>query len=537
MRNSIKTAFVMLAVAVAASCAKEEGIPDAGNMIDVEIGGVIEGYMSDDTKAVAQNVVRVMWNGGERVNVFEGKKYLGCLWASVDEADRTYARLSGTILAPVGGGKPITLVYDSDQHSGDPVPDEQGRIFSNFADQINDNIRFIIYGVVSSLDGVPAGTGYKEISNQTVKFSFATSVFKCNCACLPDDGFYQAEIRETNTRCVITLSDYAYPTFGGSDPGPIRRRYAFTDADHGVIFSVGLPPSSAVESRTVRVMTSGGKEFEAPFPKTAFESAKSYNALVTFHPTAGTFSVADDRRVCFARGNLWYNRPDDTYSFEKNQYDYTVGEYHSDGGYNNDPYWESEKDHISHFFWRATASLASSYEYVMQEGPIDPVLFTNSTSTTPNPDFSVIVDGERQTGVWRILSPGEWDYLLNARVMKYGRPRYTCVVGAGIEGETYSGLFIYPDDYNLGEMGSPDGPDTWEGIDEAGIIFLPSAGVRSYYWDGDKVYNVGKGSYWACAVNTNPSNPYGLDISNIISINSTQGSWWALSIRMVKDIK
>ena len=117
---------------------------------------------------------------------------------------------------------------------------------------------------------------------------------------------------------------------------------------------------------------------------------------------------------------------------------------------------------------------------------------------------NAISNGGNQPGKWRTLtggSSGEWEYLLQQRAMTNDKPRYTekCVDengtgGIAIGGETYSGLFIYPDDYNGTEVGVDATTDTWDKIDALGIVFLPAAGSR----DCTSVYYVGSlGYYWS----------------------------------------
>lgn len=503
MKTLIKYAFAIIAPLIAFSCAKEGNVAptggaDAGvgNTIDVLIDGVIDGYVADDTKAVAENVVRVMWKGGEIVYVYEGKTYLGTLTASVEDADSTYAKLSGTITAPVGG-KPITLLYDNES---EPVFFPDGSIFLNFSEQMGEDVHFTIYSVVSTLDGRPVGNRKRTISDKVAAFRLATSVYKCNCANLPDADVSVAEIGTTNTGCVINLSDTSEPAIEGSTPGTITRTGGFITTAQGKIFSVGLPPSSAVEKRTVEV-TAGGKNYVAAFSKTAFASAKAYNALFTFEPTAGRFSVAADRQVYFAKGNLWYDRNTSGPGFktEENQYDYKVGSYHQEAP----PYWDWDSNHVSHFYWSKESGVAYNKTYNDTELGTGDVLFTNETPTTANKDFTVVVDGEKQEGVWRVLSggpDGEWQYLLERRKMKYDKPRYTnCSHGVRISSLIYNGLFIYPDDYNGVEVGGREGPDTWEKIDAADIVFLPATGARGGDNPGDRVYfiNDHSGTYWS----------------------------------------
>ena len=103
-------------------------------------------------------------------------------------------------------------------------------------------------------------------------------------------------------------------------------------------------------------------------------------------------------------------------------------------------------------------------------------------------------NGIAAEGTWRTLSKDEWTYLFNDRTMTNGKERYSNAVAVGgvtIEGKTYKGAFLYPDNYN-GDVVS--GSMTWDGINAAGIVFLPAAGYR----EGSGVLGVdGGGTYWS----------------------------------------
>lgn len=246
----------------------------------------------------------------------------------------------------------------------------------------------------------------------------------------------------------------------------------------------------------------------------------------------GLFTVAPNgKQVYFSQGNLWYGKltedaAEATWNLEENQYGIGLGErITSDEGINFLYYWL--ENHVSHFFWTNTSSEA--YQQYMKGSGFDKALFTNLKSDVckPNPEFTA----NGQKGIWRALTlmkdSGEWDYLLNRRTMTYGKPRYTdktcakvqaeperpIVAGeyAIIEGNEYSGLFIYPDDYDGNEIGTDGAPDTWQEINAAGIVFLPVTGYRisadprdirrieNRKTIGDKIRGIEEGNcqYWA----------------------------------------
>lgn len=188
----------------------------------------------------------------------------------------------------------------------------------------------------------------------------------------------------------------------------------------------------------------------------------------------GKFSVSEDRQVYFSQGNLWlgdwiYDRRMDTdYYFEDHQWQHQPL---------RDSTWVTS--HKNHFFWSKFQEITLWELFPDPElyaAPED-VIFTNETETTPRKDFGVIINGKRRVGLWRTLSYEEWKYLLEERPMTYGKPRYTnWWGGVKIEEPIFHGVFIYPDDYNGDEVVKSS--HTWKEINDAGIAFLPVAGLR-----------------------------------------------------------
>ena len=191
----------------------------------------------------------------------------------------------------------------------------------------------------------------------------------------------------------------------------------------------------------------------------------------------GKFTVnAQGKKVRFSKGNLWYGDhryvdraiPKGFY-FEADQWG---------GKPLQDSLWNTS--HIIHFFWGDNEIYSAHEQYAYWGPKITDVLFTNKTETTPNPEFKVLEDGTEQKGIWRTLADSEWQYILYDREMTYNKPRFTCItLKIIVEGGLYAGTFIYPDDYNSEEVGS--GQFTWQEINDAGIVFLPTVGYRDKY--------------------------------------------------------
>ena len=172
----------------------------------------------------------------------------------------------------------------------------------------------------------------------------------------------------------------------------------------------------------------------------------------------GHFSVSANRVVYFSKGNLYcsgakfngsgtvQSLADATWGFETNQYDMT-------------PSLNGDRDnsHISHFMWCNSAEKAMALSYNKQWDGQSPFFAEK--------DFSV-----GGVNTWSTLTNAEWLYLLDIRTMRNGVPRCTNKTsGVTIGGIQYSGLFIYPDDYDGKEVGDESEIWTWENINDAGI--------------------------------------------------------------------
>ena len=234
----------------------------------------------------------------------------------------------------------------------------------------------------------------------------------------------------------------------------------------------------------------------------------------------GLFSVSADKQVVFSPGNLQYHPANDEWRFAENQTDY-IGD--------------------------ANSNIAADYD-----GWID--LFGWGTgdaptkSTTSYSDYSTFVDwGINQIGAdapntWRTLTSDEWVYLFDTRTdasSLYGIAQVSGVNGlvvlpddwtvpAGISFK--SGFHSdYVGDYSVYQSFTDE---KWQTMEQAGAVFLPTAGQRH----GTDVYDVGyNGDYWSdtkrndiCAYRMNFCSRY-LDsqIDNMYN--------YGYSVRLVKD--
>ncbi len=265
----------------------------------------------------------------------------------------------------------------------------------------------------------------------------------------------------------------------------------------------------------------------------------------------GKFSVSDTKKVYFSKGNMYHG----TWIYNR---------WHKEGFYLEDHQWQRQpsrdslwrKDHKIHFYWSKIDVIACWQHYYRDEShaTVDDFFFTNKTADTPNPDFSVIINDVERKGVWRTLSTEEWEYLLRKRKMTYDKPRCTnwFLAIKLKDGEIYKGILVYPDDYNGPEIVRENREEwgktlTWKDIEDAGILFLRSCGIR----EEDRVTKTelatGEiGCYWtsdcsktdrtqACSMYfQDMTNPFIPDSGIYTEDTSYRGT--ARNVRLVRDV-
>lgn len=221
------------------------------------------------------------------------------------------------------------------------------------------------------------------------------------------------------------------------------------------------------------------------------------------YPTEGAinarFSVSENVTVVFAKGNLQYQAETGTWRFASNQYE-TVGADNSQAaaGYAG---W------IDLFGWAT-----SGYEGVEPYTTVD----TNRYYTFGQQDIAgteydwgrhnKISNGGREAGLWRTLTYKEWKYVLGLREYASIKKAQATILNVDGHGTNAYGMVLLPDKWTLPESctfqyGSNDGFATnvytmghWNLMEQAGAVFLPSAGYRT----GQSVEMVNEyGCYWS----------------------------------------
>ena len=217
----------------------------------------------------------------------------------------------------------------------------------------------------------------------------------------------------------------------------------------------------------------------------------------------GLFSVSENDKVYFSKGNLQYHASSNTWRFAENQWD-CVGNGNSNisssySGWIDLFGWATSGyyyDGTCHYPW--TCSPTGNYVAYGNH-------YANLDDETGQADwgYNAISNGGNRIGQWRTLSEDEWEYLVLTRNTASGI-RFAKATVNGV-----NGVILLPDDWNSSVYGLRNTNDetsasygdnvisdeTWISVLEpAGAVFLPAAGKR----ESLSVYyaNV-EGGYWS----------------------------------------
>lgn len=182
----------------------------------------------------------------------------------------------------------------------------------------------------------------------------------------------------------------------------------------------------------------------------------------------GRFSVASDKTVVFAPGNLQYKQSTDTWAFATHQYD-CLGQANANGG--------QLADVVDLFSWSTDGNPSTKWGVGTS---------TNSEDYKGNfVDWGTNFIGTSIPNAWYTLSNDEWNYILNNRPNAHRLRGIAQVVGV-------DGLILLPDDWTAPEgitfkNGNPGGDfadhqsftlEQWNKMETNGAVFLPNAGMR-----------------------------------------------------------
>lgn len=505
MKKILRTAACAAMAVLSIACAKTEQ-EHAKGTINVSIDGIIDDY-TPQTKSEVQTVARVVWSNGDKVHVFDGARYVGVLTADVTETEGLYAKLSGTIETP--SGSLLTLVH-SPQLPADSAPSLDGsKLFLDLSNQDGSNVPFLVYGTM------PAPSS-ESISGEVVRFSLATSVYKVNCAGLPQSGdIIRAQLDNVNTVCTLTLSSNSEPVVGGEKPGKVTRsgNGSFQAKDERAFMSFAVVKTDGVDRKLSIRKTVG--VYSASFDNKSFDAAKAYNTIVVVknaYPDGavpGIFTIKNmetgkSKRCCFAKGNLWYGKKDGaseaTFNFEDSQLDYPAA-------------WNA--NHVSHFYWSKSADVARAEAYSDPQISADDVLFTN------NADF--VANGQK--GIWHILEYLDWYDI----AFKF-KP---AVITDG-KGSEHHGFIMLPDEFFNPFPGKDKFTlEEFSKMEAEGAVFLPNAGSRT----GSELSDQGTvGAYYSSTLSGEPKRAWYFKNGDEHTVTNCERNV-GLSLRLVTEVQ
>ena len=231
----------------------------------------------------------------------------------------------------------------------------------------------------------------------------------------------------------------------------------------------------------------------------------------------GLFSVSENEKVYFSKGNLQYQASTNTWRFAENQWDFVGGTYYSgafignvNGSSNNDisssysgwidlfGWGTSGYEHgaVCYQPWSVSRDIADYHVYGC------PTCNLFDESGKADWGYNAISNGGITEHTWRTLSKDEWKYVFKQRDTPSGTRYAKAKVNA------VNGIVILPDNWNNNLYSLHDTNNTnasfetniiplsdWtEKLESNGAVFLPAGGER---WD-IQVHNAGAyGLYWA----------------------------------------
>lgn len=221
---------------------------------------------------------------------------------------------------------------------------------------------------------------------------------------------------------------------------------------------------------------------------------------ITDKGLSGLFSVASNKQVRFAPGNLQYQASSGLWRFAERQYDY-VGNANAEITRNNE-------DWIDLFGWGTAGWRSGAKAFLPWDNS---TLFDDyHPGGSPVSDLvgscgegdwawhNAIINGGDKPHLWRTPTAEEWRYLLTERPA--AREKFGTATVAGVHG-----LLVLPDNWIQPQcIGFVSGMNGWESnyyntkvwqlLERAGALFLPATGNRV----GTNVGGVGEeGRYWS----------------------------------------
>ena len=227
----------------------------------------------------------------------------------------------------------------------------------------------------------------------------------------------------------------------------------------------GLDPETTYEVMVEAVYDSGIAGSRSPIATFTTIGAET-------DPSEGVFSVAENKKVQFAKGNLRYqgDEMEGHWSMAKQQYE-VLGQENVES--------QRESTYPAYFkdllCWSTAKSRGGVYSYYYSDDE-DAEAYFKGDFADWGENAAVISD---LGSGWSTLSKDEWNYLLNERPNAVQLKSVATVAGV-------KGLVLIPDEWT-----APDGvlvseemtAEQWAAVEQTGVVFLPVAGQMTVTYD------------------------------------------------------
>lgn len=236
----------------------------------------------------------------------------------------------------------------------------------------------------------------------------------------------------------------------------------------------------------------------------------------------GQFSVSENDKVYFSKGNLQYQASTNTWRFAEHQWDFVGGTDHFSNVESGNVYQNGVKCNnnapsstyegwIDLFGWATSGYYydgACHYPWTCSQtgGYVaygDHYADLDDETGEADWGYNAISNGGNRIGQWRTLSAEEWEYLVckrnTASGIRFAKGTVNGVLGLILLPDDWSssvyGLANTNDDISASYSDNMISDETWISVLEpAGAVFLPAAGKREYLY----VYSANvNGYYWS----------------------------------------